>query len=92
VPASASSRKIAGTHGLAQLLHGQKPRRQRLPIGKLGGAIAALGVEKVEQADGAALAGVFADVAVFLRPIEIPGAVISRARLGWRVVRAASSF
>ena len=49
--------------------------RQRLPVGEFGRAVAALGVEEIEQAGGAALIGVLADVARILGLLQVAGGV-----------------
>ena len=74
-----------GSHGFAKLLEREQIGRQRLAVGKLRGAIAALGVQKIQQARGAALVSVFADVAILLRLVQIARAV----KLDDLVVRAA---
>src|SRR5271166_737433 len=63
--------KAPGAHCFAQLLFGEEAGGNRLAIAELCGAIAALGIQKIEQADSAPLVRVFADIAVFLRPFEI---------------------
>ena len=63
------------SNGFAKLFEREQIRSERLTVGKLRGAIAALGVEKIEQARGAALIGILADVAILLRFVEIARAV-----------------
>src|SRR5258708_40056660 len=62
-------------HGLAQLLERGHVAGERLPVGKLDSAITPLGVKVVEQAGGAALVRVLADVARILRLLQITGLV-----------------
>ncbi len=63
------------SHGFAELLEREQIGRERLAVSQLRGAIAALRIEKIQQARGAAPVGVLADVAVLLRLVEITRAV-----------------
>jgi len=54
-------------------LQGRQVSRHRLAVGELGGAIGPFGVQEIEQGQGAAPVGVFADIAAPLRHIEIAG-------------------
>jgi hypothetical protein len=69
------SRQVSHAHRFSQLFERQQVRGQRLPVGKLSGSIAALGVQEIQQTGGAALVGILADVAVLLRNIEIARAI-----------------
>src|SRR5215472_18730953 len=55
--------QIPRARRLAHLFERSHVSRQRLAIGKLIGPVGALGVEKIQQAGGAALVGILADVA-----------------------------
>ena len=59
----------------AKLAHVQHLGDSRLPVCELRRAITPLGVQKIQQARGAALVRVFADVAVLLGIVEVAGAV-----------------
>ncbi len=66
--ASSCSWQTPGSHSFAKLLESKQVGGERLPVGELRGAIAALRVEEIEQARCAALVRVFADIAVLLAP------------------------
>src|ERR1035438_6969551 len=68
---SSGLRKAPCPHGLAQLLYGEKPSGKCLAVSKLRCTIATLCIQEIEEADGTPLVRVFADVAIFLRPLEI---------------------
>src|ERR1700730_575317 len=55
------SRQISHAHRFSKLLQRHQVRGQRLAVGKLSSAIAAFGVEKIQQAGGAASVSVLAD-------------------------------
>src|SRR5580700_2210447 len=63
------------SYGLAQLLKRGHIACKSLAIGKLIGAIGALGVEIVEEAGGAALVGVLADVAGLFGMVDVAPAI-----------------
>src|SRR5471032_743940 len=72
-PQMPGSRQAPGSNRLAKLLDRSQICRHHLAVGELGRAIAALGVQEIEQGQGAAPVGVFADVAAALRHVEIAG-------------------
>jgi len=47
---------------LFELFNGEQVAGECLAVGKLGGAIAACGIEKVKQAGATLLVGIFADI------------------------------
>src|ERR1700722_2269014 len=59
-------------HRLAQLLQSEQVRGQGLPVGKLRSPVAALGIQKIEQAGASVPVGIFADVARPRGRIQIP--------------------
>src|SRR5208282_3329078 len=59
----------------SKLLQSQQVRSKSLSVGKLSSSIAALSVQKVEQACSATPVRIFADVAVLLRNFEVAGAI-----------------
>src|SRR5258706_9558203 len=63
----AFSWQAPGAYCLAQLLKRGHIAGERLPVGQLGCAVAALGIEIVEEAGCAALIGVLADIPRILR-------------------------
>ena len=67
--------KIPCADGLAHLFESEHVIGERLAIGELVGAIGAFGIEIVEQAGGAAVVGVFADVARLLGLIDVAAAI-----------------
>src|ERR1700730_18312228 len=64
-----------GSHGFAKLFNREKVGSERLTIGELYGSKATFGIEKIEEACGAAPVGVFADIAVLLRLVEVTRAI-----------------
>src|SRR6266851_2164117 len=74
-PCISSSWQTPGSHRLAQLLERGHVTCQRLPVGELGGAIAALGVQVIEQAGGTMLVCVLADVPRILSLFQVTGLV-----------------
>src|SRR5215469_7403799 len=60
---SLCSWQVPRAGSLAHLFERSHVSRQRLAIGKLIGPVGALRVEKIQQAGGAALVGVLADIA-----------------------------
>ena len=71
-----SSRQAPGAHGFPKLFESGQVSGDGLAPGELSSAIAALGVQEIKQARGAAPVGIFADVAVFLRHVEIAGSKV----------------
>src|SRR5581483_5746276 len=58
---------------LFQLFQRGEIRGQRLAVSEFGGAVAAFGVDVVEQARSSALVGVFVDVARVLGILQVSG-------------------
>src|SRR5580704_931415 len=58
-------------HGLAQLLQRDHVAGESLAVGKLGRAIAPLGVQEIQQTRGSALVGVLADIPGILGLFQI---------------------
>src|SRR5271157_461934 len=65
------SKQVPGSNRLAKLLQRRQISRHRLAVGELSGAIGALGVQEIEQGQGAAPVRVLADIAALLRHIQI---------------------
>src|SRR5450631_3683216 len=65
------SRQSSHADCFSKLLKREQIGCERLSVGELRCAVAALGIEKVEQARGPTLVGVLADVPVLLRNVEI---------------------
>ena len=71
----ACSWQVPRSYRFLQLLQRRHVRGQRLAIGQLNRPVAALGIQKIQKAGGAAFVGILADVARILRLLEIPGSV-----------------
>jgi hypothetical protein len=67
--------QVPRSHRLLQLFECRHVRSQGLAIGQLSRAVAAFGIEKIQQAGRAALVGILADVARVLRLLQISGSI-----------------
>src|ERR1039457_2649182 len=74
-PSDYKLRQTSHPDRFSKLLQRQQVGSQSLPVGKLSSSIAALSVQKIEQANRAALIRIFTDVAVLLRNLEVPRAI-----------------
>jgi hypothetical protein len=72
----AGSGQTPASHRFAKLFERGEVSSDRLALGQLRGAIASFGIEKIEQARGAATVRVLADVAVLLRHVEVAGSKV----------------
>src|ERR1019366_6222452 len=63
--------QIPDADGFAKLFKGEKVGSQRLAVAKFCGAIAALGVQEIEQGNAAPVVGVVGDVAGLLRDVPV---------------------
>ena len=68
---SNASWQIPRSHGLAHLFEREHVTGKRLAVGKLVGTVGSLRIEKIEQAGGAFVVGVFADVAGLLGLVDV---------------------
>ena len=67
--------KVPCADGLAQLFESEHVVGKGLAVGQLVGAVGALGIEKIEEAGGAAAIGVLADIAGLFGLVNVAAAI-----------------